>query len=126
MGSLRLIYDAEGDILDVDFRLTGEKPQRGIELHDNITVWSDAQETRILHLTLLSYSALLEQPSLSFTQLKKLPAPQRTNLLKLLTSDPVKRFLVCLDEKNLRFRVVEPGVRELRRCEKVRASQETM
>ena len=112
MGSIRLVYDAEGDILDVDFRLTGEKPQRGIELHDNITVWSDAQETRILHLTLLSYSGLLEQPSLSFTQLKKLPAPQRTNLLKLLTGDPVKHFLVCLDEKNLRFRVVEPGVRE--------------
>ncbi|MBI3246079.1 MAG: hypothetical protein HYZ50_06195 [Deltaproteobacteria bacterium] len=112
MGSLRLIYDAEGDILDVDFRLIGEKPQRGIELHDNITVWSDAQETRILHLTLLSYSALLEQPSLPFTKLKKLPAHQLTNLLKLLTSDPVKRFLVCVDEKNLRFRIVEPGVRE--------------
>jgi hypothetical protein len=112
MGSIRLVYDAEGDILDVDFRLTGEKPQRGVELHDNITVWSDAQEARILHLTLLSYSALLEQPFLSLTRLKKLPTRQRTNLLKLLRSEPIKRFLVCLDEKNVRFRVTEPGVRE--------------
>jgi hypothetical protein len=112
MRSLRLVYDAEGDILDVDFRLTGEKPQRGIELHDNVTVWSDAQGTSILHLTLLSYSALLEQPSLSFTGLKKLPTRQRTNLLKLLQSEPIKRFLVCLDEKKVRFRVTEPGVRE--------------
>jgi hypothetical protein len=112
MGSIRLVYDAEGDILDVDFRLTGEKPQRGIELHDNVTVWSDAQETTILHLTLLSYSALLAQPSLSLTGLKKLPTLQRTNLLKLLRSEPIKRFLVCLDEKNVRFRVTEPGVRE--------------
>lgn len=112
MGSIRLIYDAEGDTLDVDFRLTGEKPQRGIEIHDNITVWSDAQGTRILHLTLLSYSALLEQPFLSLTGLKKLSAEQRTNLLKLLTSDPAKRFLVCLDEKKIRFQVTEPGVRE--------------
>jgi hypothetical protein len=40
MGSLRLFYDAAGDILDVDFRLTGEKPRRGIELHDNVTVWT--------------------------------------------------------------------------------------
>ena len=55
MGSIRLVYDAEGNILGVDFRLTGEKPRQGIELHDNIT---------ILHLTLLSYSALLEQPFL--------------------------------------------------------------
>jgi len=31
MGSLRLVYDAEGDILDVDFRLTGEK--QGLPLY---------------------------------------------------------------------------------------------
>jgi hypothetical protein len=111
MGSIRLVYDAEGDILDVDFRLTGEKPQRGVELHDNITVWSNAQG-KILHLTLLSYSALLEQPSLSLTGLKKLPTRQRANLLKLLKSEPIKRFLVCLDEKKAHFRVTEPGVRE--------------
>jgi len=112
MGSIRLVYDAEGDILDVDFRLTGEKPQRGIELHDNVTVWSDAQGTRILHLTLLSYSALLEQPFLALVGLKGLSVRQRTNLLRLLISDPVKRFLVCLDEKKARFRVTEPGIRE--------------
>ena len=112
MGSIRLVYDAEGDILDVDFRLTGEKPQQGIELHDNVTVWTEAQGTRILRLTFLSYSRLLEQSSLSFTGVKKQPARQRTTLMKLLTSDPVKRFLVCIDEKQLRFRVVEPGVRE--------------
>ena len=65
MGSIRLVYDSEGDILDVDFRLAGEKPERGIELHDNVTVWTDAQGTRILHLMLLSYSKLLEQPALT-------------------------------------------------------------
>jgi hypothetical protein len=112
VGSIRLVYDAEGDILDVDFRLTGEKSQRGIELHDNITVWSDPRGARILHLTFLSYSQLLEQPSLLFTGVKKLPVRQRASLMKLLTSEPVKRFLVCVDEKSLRFRVVEPGVRE--------------
>lgn len=112
MGSIRLVYDSEGDILDVDFRLTGEKPQRGIELHDNITAWMDTHEDRILHLMLLSYSRLLEQPSLTLVKLKKQPARLRVRILKLLTSDPVKRFLVCLDEKELRFRVVEPGVRE--------------
>jgi hypothetical protein len=112
MGSIRLVYDAEGDILDVDFRLTGEKPRQGIELHDNVTVWTEAQGTRILRLTFLSYSRLLEQSSLSFAGVKKQPARQRATLMKLLTSDPVKRFLVCLDEKKVRFRVTEPGVRE--------------
>ncbi len=112
MGSVRFVYDAEGDILDVDFRLTGERPQQGIELHANVTVWTEAQGTRILRLTLLSYSRLLEQPSLLFTGVKKLPVRQRASLMKLLTSEPVKCFLVCVDEKSLCFRVVEPGVRE--------------
>ena len=111
MGSLRLVYDAEGDILDVDFRLTGKKPQKGVELHDNITIWTDADGTQVLRLMLLSYSRLLEQPSLALVGLKKLPARQRAGLLKLLRSDPVKRFLVCLNEKELRFRVADPGVR---------------
>jgi hypothetical protein len=37
MRSIRLVYDSEGDILDVDFRSTDEKPRLGIEVHDNIT-----------------------------------------------------------------------------------------
>lgn len=112
MASIHPVSDTEGDILDVDFRLTGEKLQRGIELHDNVTVWSDAQGNRILHLTLISYSALLEQPFLSLTGLEKLPTRQRTNLLKLSKSEPINRFLVYLDEEETHFRVTEPGVRE--------------
>ena len=111
MGSIRLVYDSEGDILDVDFRWTGEKPQQGIELHDNITVWTNAHGTRILRLMFLSYAKLLEQPDLPLGKLKKLPARQRAGLLTLLKSDPVKRFLVCVNQKDLRFRVADPGVR---------------
>src|SRR5438094_5725773 len=54
---------------------------------------------------------LLEQPDVSLVRLKKLPARQRAGLLKLLTSDPVKRFLVCVSQKEFRFRVADPGVR---------------
>jgi len=111
MGSLRLFYDAEGDILDVDFRLTGEKPRQGIELHDNVTVWTNAQGTRVLRLMFLSYAKLLKQPDLPLVKLKKLPPQQRARVMKLLTSDPVKRFLVCVNQKELRFRVADPGVR---------------
>lgn len=106
-----MVYDAEGDILDVDFRLTGEKPRRGIELHDNITVWTNPQGTRILRLMFLPYAKLLEQPDLPLVKLKKLPPRQRASLLKLLTTDPAKRFLVCVNQKDLRFRVADPGVR---------------
>lgn len=113
MGSVRLVYDAEGDILDIDFRLTGEKPRRGIELHGNVTVWTDAEEKKILRLMLLSYSQLCAQPTLVLNNLQKLPARRRSKLVKLLTNDPVKRFLVSVDEKKCRFRIAEPGVREM-------------
>jgi hypothetical protein len=111
MGSLRLFYDAEGDILDVDFRLRGEKPGQGIELHDNVTVWTNARGTQILRLMFLSYARLLEQADLRLVKLRKLPARRRAALLKLLTNDPVKRFLVCVNQKELRFRIADPGVR---------------
>ncbi|MBI4524506.1 MAG: hypothetical protein HY695_11930, partial [Deltaproteobacteria bacterium] len=73
-------------------------------------IWTDADDTQVLRLMLLSYSRLLEQPSIALFGLKKLPARRRASLLKLVTSDPVKRFLVCVNEKELRFRVTEPGI----------------
>jgi hypothetical protein len=96
MRSIRLAYGAEGDILDVECRLTGEKPRRGIERHDNVTIWTNAQRTRILRLIFLSYAKLLDQADLPLVGLKKLPARQQVGLLKLLTSDPVKRLLVSV------------------------------
>ena len=113
MGSLRLVYDAEGDILDLDFRLTRKDSQRGIELHNNIVLWTNARQTQTLRLLFLSYTRLCEQSALTLTKLKKLPVRQQTQLLRLLMSEPVKLFLVPVDEKKLRFRVVAPGVKEV-------------
>ncbi len=113
MGSIRIVYDTEGDILDIDFRLTGEKPQRGIELHPNVTLWTDVNYIAPVRLMLLSYSQLLEQSELSFDNLKQLPSQRQTQVLKLLTHEPLKRLLTCLDEKEFRFQVIEPNVKEL-------------
>jgi hypothetical protein len=113
MGSIRLVYDAEGDILDVDFRLTGEKPRRGIELHDNVTIWTDAGEKHILRLMLLSYSRLCAKPTLTLNKLQKMSVDRRSKLGKLLATTPIKRFLVSVDEKQCCFRIAEPGVREV-------------
>ena len=113
MGSIRLVYDAEGDILDVDFRLTGKKPSRGTELHENMIVWTDHEETQILRLMILSYSHLCAQPTLTLSALRKMSINRRAKLMELLTSEPVKRFLVLVDAKKLSFHVAEPGVREM-------------
>jgi hypothetical protein len=95
----------------VDFRLTGEKPRRGMELHGNITVWTNAERTRIHRLMFLSYAKLLDQPDRPLAGLKELPARQRAGLLKLAKSDPVKRHPCGQTRKSSRFRVAEPGVR---------------
>jgi len=113
MRSVRLVYDAEGDILDVDFRLTGERPHRGIELHDNVTILTDAEDKNVLRLMLLSYSALCAQPILTLKKLEKMPAQRRLKLIDFLAKEPIKRFLVSVDEKKCRFRIAEPGVREV-------------
>jgi hypothetical protein len=107
------VYDAEGDILDVNFRLTGERPLRGIELHDDVTIWTDAEEKNVLRLMLLSYSQLCAQPMLTLNKLQKMTADRRAKLVELLATEPVKRFLVSVDEKKCRFRIAEPGLREV-------------
>lgn len=113
MGSVRLVYDAEGDILDVDFCLTGEKPRRGVELHDNITIWTDREEKKILRLLVLSYSRLCAQPTLILDSLQKLPVRRRAKLSKLLGSEPVRRFLVSVDEQQCRFHMADPDIRAM-------------
>jgi len=113
MRSLRLVYDAEGDILDVDFHLTRKVSQQGIELHDNIILWTDTRHTQTLRLLFISYSRLCEQPALTLAKLRKLPAQRQAQILRLLKSEPVKRFLLSVDEKKFRFRVVAPGVKEV-------------
>jgi hypothetical protein len=87
--------------LDVDFRLTGEKPRRGMELHGNITVWTNAERTRIHRLMFLSYAKLLDQPDRPLAGLKELPARQRAGLLKLAKSDPVNGIRVVKRERVL-------------------------
>jgi len=86
---------------------------KGIELHPNVTLWTDVNHRTPVRLMLLSYSQLPEQPELSFDTLKQLPSQWQTEVVKLLTRGPLKCLLTCLDEKAFRFQVIEPKVKEL-------------
>src|SRR4051812_22831604 len=111
MKSFRMVYDAEGDIFDVNFRLVPEQAaERGYELSDNVTMWTDSKLTRVHRLMFISYSKLLEMPSIKLTFLKKLPATQRNKILRALEQDPVKRFLVCRDNEKYSYGLVGPDV----------------
>lgn len=110
MNSFRLVYDAEGDILEVDFRLVGGKPQRGFELNENVVVWTDSRMSKVYRILFISYSRLLHQPALTFNLLKKLPALQREKLQRIIERDPVKQFLHCHDRQKCQYRLSEPDL----------------
>ena len=111
MNSFRMVYDAEGDIFDVNFRLVPEQAsERGYELSDNVTMWTDAKLTRVHRLMFISYSKLLETPTLKLSFLKKLSVTQRNKIQRALEHDPVKRFLVSRDKEKFLYSLVGPDV----------------
>ena len=113
MKSFRMVYDAEGDILDVDFRLAGEKPKRGLELHDNIVLWTDAKNSRAIRLMFISYTKLLGRKEIILNGLKNLSLPQRRKLLKIVTQSPVDEFVSCIDRQRLRFKILEADLKQM-------------
>jgi hypothetical protein len=111
MKSFRMVYDAEGDIFDVDFRLAAEETAaQGCEVSDNVTIWTDAKLTRVHRLMFISYSKLLERQTVKLSFLKKLPAIQRNKIQRALEQDPVKRFLICRDKEKYLYSLVGPDV----------------
>lgn len=111
MKSFRMVYDAEGDIFDVNFRLVVEQAgERGCELSANVVIWTDAKLTRVHRLMFISYAKLLETPTLKLPLLKKLSAVQRNKIHRALEQDPVKRFLLCRNKEKCLYALVGPDV----------------
>ncbi len=67
-----LHYDAEGDILTVNFLPAKAKKETGIEITDNIVLYFDTVDEKPLQMILISYSRLVEHTRRSPVQLKKL------------------------------------------------------
>ena len=113
MHSFRMIYDAEGDIFEVDFRLAGQEPENGYELNDNVTIWTDARITRVYRILFLSYSRLLERSTVTLNFLKKLPHSQREKIQRALEQAPVNQFLTCRDKEKNRYILTGPDVKAM-------------
>ena len=113
MKSIRFSYDAEGDILEATFAL-GEVSQRtGIELNDNIVVFTDQALSMVTGLTLLSYSRLLLLPQIALDGLFSLPEERTEKLFGLLQTAPLVNFLQVVDRARLLCKVLNPKVQEL-------------
>jgi len=105
-----MVYDAEGDIFDVDFRLADAGAEKGYELSDNVTIWTDAKLSRVNRIMFLSYAKLLERHAVKLTFLKKLPLTQRNKIQRALGQDSVKRFLICRDKEKYSYSLVDPDL----------------
>jgi hypothetical protein len=113
MNSFRLFYDAEGDIFEVDFRLAGEKPERGYELSDNVVVWTDAKINKVHRILFLSYSRLLERSVVTLGFLKGFPTFERSRIQRALERNLVKQFLLCRDKETCRYSLAEPDWKKM-------------
>ena len=94
--TIRLVYDEEGDILEIVF---GEnEPATGIELTDHILLRLNQTTGRAVSLTLINFSILAEQTeygprSYPLTTLQDFPEDLHHVVTRLLTTPPVNHFL---------------------------------
>ncbi len=114
--SIRLVYDEEGDILEILF---GEnEPATGVELTDDILLRVNRAAKRAVSLTILHFSILAERTeygprSYPLTNLKTLPDELREFVIRAVTSAPVNQFLKvsyfqASRAKRIPFTYVEP------------------
>ena len=92
----RMVYDREGDMLDIFF--DKNEPARGIQLTDQILLRLDPTMERVVSLTILDYSLVTEETaygrrSFPLTQLQTLPDAIHDNILRLISSHPLNQFL---------------------------------
>jgi len=91
-----LYYDAEGDILTVNFLPTEAKKETGIEITDNIVLYFDTIDEKPLQMILISYSRLVahtRRNPLPLNKLAKCPKRLQRLALKLLQQAPLANFL---------------------------------
>lgn len=87
-------YDAKGDILTVTFSEAPREQATGIELHDNVVLYFNPDQGKVLELMLISYDALLKNPKpLRLKALTKLQPDWEQKIVSILQKEPANHFL---------------------------------
>jgi hypothetical protein len=94
--TILLVYDENEDILDIFF--IENEPATGIELTDYILLRLNKKARRAVSLTLLHFSILTERTeygprSYPLDKLEDLPEDLRELVIRVITSEPVNKFL---------------------------------
>jgi len=96
---MKISYDQDGDILEVQF-MSGKPGNRtGIGLTEQITIFCDASFQTTLGFAVLAYSKLLALPELPLEELRRFPEDIQSKVKGLLTRSPLNHFLYLVDDK---------------------------
>ena len=90
---MQLLYDEEGDVLDVIFKdAASNGSQAGYELRQGVVLYVTARMSP-LQLTVVNFRRLAQLPVLHFDRLEKQPKNIRAKLLSKLASPPLSSLL---------------------------------
>ena len=96
---MKISYDEQGDILEVQF--TPGKPgnRTGIVLTDQITIFCDASFNNAHGFVAMAYSKLLALPELPLEELRRIPGDVQNKVKRLIAESPLSHFLYLVDNK---------------------------
>jgi len=91
---MRLIYDSEGDVLNIIFDERLRRAQKiAYELQDGFILYVAADSMQPIQLTVVNYQRLTQLPRFLFSGWKKIKTAERKKLLPILNSPALSSFL---------------------------------
>jgi len=107
---MRLLYDAEGDVLNVIFdERLHRAEQTAYRLSDGLMLYVTQDSLKPAQLTIVNYTRLAELPTFYFYGWKKLKLTDRKKILPILNSPSISSFLK-LDPKTGYGHLASPDV----------------
>lgn len=96
---MKIYYDEEGDILEVQFAHGKPNNRTSISLTQQITIFCDSTFQKALGFTALAYSKLLSSPELDLDELSLAPKNIQSKTKNLISRSPMSRFLYLTNNK---------------------------
>lgn len=110
---MRLLYDSEGDVLDVIFDERLHRAEKAAyRLRDGIMLYLTTDSVKPIQLTLVHYRRFAELPILEFEGWQAMKASDKKRLSPILASPMISRFLK-LDTRTGYGHLSSPDVLEM-------------
>lgn len=91
---MRLLYDTEGDVLNVIFdERLHRAEQAAYCLADGLMLYVTVGSMKLVQLTIVNYKRLMQLPTFLFNGWKKLKSAERKKLTPILASPALASFL---------------------------------